>query len=169
LLPNNKNIILAAEQAAKLTTDKTVRVVPSKTVPQGINAMIAYGNTRDGGDVGEITDAMQSALTEVMTGEVTFSTRDVELNGVTAREGQPIALLEGKMVAAVDQVEDAVRALLDSAAADARELVTLYYGSAVRSNEAEALAARLSAVYTDQEIHTVYGGQPLYPYIISIE
>lgn len=169
LLPNNKNIILAAEQAAKLTTDKTVRVVPSKTVPQGINAMIAYGNTRDGGDVDEITDAMQGALTEVMTGEVTFSTRDVELNGVTAREGQPIALLEGKMVAAVDQVEDAVRALLDSAAADARELVTLYYGSTVRSNDAEALAARLSAVYTDQEIHTVYGGQPLYPYIISIE
>lgn len=169
LLPNNKNIILAAEQAAKLTTDKIVRVVPSKTVPQGINAMIAYGNTREGGDVDEIADAMQSALTEVMTGEVTFSTRDVELNGVTAREGQPIALLEGKMVAAVDQVEDAVRALLDSAAADARELVTLYYGSTVRSNEAEALAARLSAVYTDQEIHTVYGGQPLYPYIISIE
>jgi dihydroxyacetone kinase-like predicted kinase len=93
----------------------------------------------------------------------------VELNGVTAREGQPIALLEGKMVAAVDQVEDAVRALLDSAAADARELVTLYYGSTVRANEAEALAAKLSAAYTDQEIHTVYGGQPLYPYIISIE
>jgi DAK2 domain fusion protein YloV len=169
LLPNNKNIILAAEQAAKLTTDKTVRVVPSKTVPQGINAMIAYGNTRDAGDVDEITDAMQGALTEVMTGEVTFSTRDVELNGVNAREGQPIALLEGKMVAAVDQVEDAVRALLDSAAANARELVTLYYGSTVRSNEAEALATKLSAVYTDQEIHTVYGGQPLYPYIISIE
>jgi dihydroxyacetone kinase-like predicted kinase len=169
LLPNNKNIILAAEQAAKLTTDKQVRVVPSKTIPQGINAMIAYSNTREGGDLDEITGAMEQSLGEVLTGEITFSTRDVELNGVTAREGQPIALLEGKMIAAVDAVENAVRALLDTASVHSRELVTLYFGSAVRSTEAEALAGQLADEYADQEFHTVYGGQPLYPYIISIE
>lgn len=170
LLPNNKNIILAAEQAAKLTTDKSVRVVPTKTIPQGINAMIAYGNTREHQkSFDEIVEAMGDALKHVVSGEVTFSTRNVELNGVTAREGQPIALLEGKMIAAEDDVETAVHALLKAANADDHELITLYYGSSVRAQEAEALAASLGEHFDGQEVHTVYGGQPLYPYIISIE
>lgn len=169
LLPNNKNIIMAAEQAAAMTTDKTVRVIPTKTVPQGINAMLAYGNFSEGDPLDAIIEAMNDAIGQITTAEITFATRSVELDGVVAREGQPIGLLEGKMVTAADKLEDVIFDVLEKARTRERELVTLYYGSIVRAQDSEALVARLCDMFPNQEFQSVFGGQPLYPYLISIE
>ncbi len=169
LLPNNRNIIMAAEQAANMAQGKTVRVVPTKTIPQGISAMLAYKNAGENASLEDVVQAMTAAIPLVTTAEVTFATRSVELDGITAREGQPIGLLEGKMVAAGQKLEDVVIEVLEKAQARQRDLVTLYYGSIVRAQDAEALAARLSEMFREQEFQIVFGGQPLYPYLISVE
>jgi dihydroxyacetone kinase-like predicted kinase len=169
LLTNNKNIIMAAEQAATMAEGKSVRVVPTKTVPQGISAMLAYKNAGENASLDEIAEAMTEAIPLVTTAEVTFATRSVELDGVIALEGQPIGLLEGKMVASGQKLEDVVIEVLEKAQTRQRDLVTLYYGSIVRSQDAESLVARLSEMFSNQEFQIVFGGQPLYPYLISVE
>lgn len=169
LLPNNKNIVMAAEQAATMTEGKTVRVVPTKTIPQGISAMLAYKNAGEGAPLDEVFESMVEAIPLVITAEVTFATRSVELDGVTALEGQPIGLLEGKMVASGEKLEEVVIEVLEKAKTRQRDLVTLYYGSIVRSQDAETLVARLREMFTNQEFQIVFGGQPLYPYLISVE
>jgi uncharacterized protein len=169
LLPNNKNILLAAKQAASLSHGKRVQVVPSRTLPQGINAMVAYANLRDSHDFEAVHGAMQAALTEIVSGEVTTATRDAVVDGLEVREGQFIGLLDGKLVVTADTVTEAVVVLLRKAHADECELITLYYGGDVTEDQAQGLADTLSSDFTKQDVITVDGGQPLYPYIISIE
>ncbi len=169
LLPNNKNILMAAEQAAHIARDKDVRVIPSRTIPEGINAMIAYSNQRETGRIDGIFADMRDSLTEVVTGEITHATRSIELDSVYARAGQPIGILEGDLVTAGDDLEQVIMDLLTRAEVEDYELITLYYGSEIRAADAEALVAKLQARYSEQEFHAVYGGQPLYPYIISLE
>jgi uncharacterized protein len=169
LLPNNANIILAARQAASLATDKHIHVVLSRTIPQGIAAMFEYGNERDSDDVNEITTAMNTALSNAITIEVTSATRSTTLNGVEVREGQFIGLIDDQMAASDDAIEPLMKTLLQKAGADKRELITLYYGDMVEEAEAQQLANLLSADYPDQDFQIVNGGQPLYPYIVSVE
>jgi uncharacterized protein len=169
LLPNNKNIIMAAEQAASLARGKRVKVVPTRTIPQGINALITYGTLREEGAFDEIHREMVDAASTIKTLEVTNATRQVELDDVVVEEGQPIGLIEGKLVVADSDLNATVQALLKKADAGRYELITLYYGKDVQGREAEALAEALNNRYDGLEIHTVYGGQPLYPYIISLE
>jgi hypothetical protein len=165
VLPNNKNILMAAEQAAEVSS-KQVLVVPTRTIPQGICAMLALDQTSS---LEENADAMASSSQEVITGEVTWATRNVQLNGIQVKEGDAIGLLEDELVVDTRSFGEAVRWLLAEADLEDRELVTLYYGEQVTGEEAEALAGRLIDAYPDLEFEVIEGGQPHYPYILSIE
>jgi DAK2 domain fusion protein YloV len=169
LLPNNKNIILAAEQAASLAQDKQVRVVPSRTIPQGINAMIEYNNLLDTRDLNHVITAMQTALNTVISCEVTRATRSATFGDVSVREGQYIGLVNDELVIAGYDMVEMVRDLLRKAGADERERVTVYYGDTISAVQAQALVDVLATDFPDQEFEVISGGQPLYPYLISIE
>ncbi|MCC6896934.1 MAG: DAK2 domain-containing protein [Anaerolineae bacterium] len=169
LLPNNPNILLAAKQASELVSGKQVKVVPSRTLPQGIAAMFEYGNEREDSDLMALAEGMQDAMSNVVTCEITTATRTVSLEGVAAREGQYIGLIDDKLRAAGDRLQQVAEDVLAKANADKSDLITLYYGEAVTESDAQQLIASLSARFTKPEFQTVNGGQPLYPYIISVE
>ena len=169
LLPNNKNILMAAQQAASLGRDKEIRVVRSRTIPQGISAMLAYVNVAHLDDLDEVADAMDEALEHVITGEVTVATRDVEFDGIEVRQGKYIALLDGALVTTGDDLSIVVGNLLREARADEYELITLYYGDNLRESQVHSMVDALGEDFPDQEFEIVYGGQPLYPFIISVE
>lgn len=165
ILPNNKNILMAAQQAAEVS-EKEVAVVPTRSVPQGVAALLALDQnaTLDGNVV-----SMLSAAKEVITGEVTWATRNVELNGIEVREGDAIGLLDDQLVVDTGSFEETVHWLLAEADLDGRELVTMYHGEGVGADSAAVLAEKLAEAYPDLEFEVVEGGQPHYPYIISIE
>jgi dihydroxyacetone kinase-like predicted kinase len=169
LLPNNPNILMAAQQASGLVSDKQVKVVPSRTLPQGVAAMIEYGNEREDSDLSALTDKMTKALKNVTTCEITIATRSVSLEGVHAVEGQYIGLIDDKLSAAGESIPSVAEAMLRKIEADKRDLITLYYGDVVTEVDAQAFADTLSAQFTKPEFQIVDGGQPLYPYIISVE
>lgn len=173
LLPNNKNVLLAAQQAAKAAEElgRRVKVVPSTTVPQGIIAMLEYSNMTidDQPSLEDLADAMTHVLPHVLTCEVTNATRDVELDNVNVRAGQYIGLLNDVLVVSADDVTQVTLDLLRKAKAEKYELITLYYGSDSTKAKAEALAQRVRSEFSSQEIKVEYGGQALYPYIISVE
>jgi DAK2 domain fusion protein YloV len=165
VLPNNKNILMAAQQAAEVSK-KHVAVVPTRSIPQGVSALLALDQqaTLDGN-----VAAMLRAAKEVITGEITWATRDVALNGVDVREGDAIGLLDGELVVDTGSFDEAVYWLLAGAELEDCELVTLYYGEGVDASQAESLVERLSETYPELEFEVVEGGQPHYPYIISVE
>ncbi len=165
VLPNNKNIVLTANQTVGLTT-KRVAVVPSKTVPQGIAAMLALSPN---GDYQATVEAMTAALDGVRSGEITIATRSVEIDGVKVQEGQVIGLLDGRLAASGDDLESVVFDLLDQAEAGQAELVTLYYGADLPVKEANRLADRLRQRHPSLEVELVEGGQPHYHLIFSVE
>ncbi|MBN1876830.1 MAG: DAK2 domain-containing protein [Anaerolineae bacterium] len=165
ILPNNKNILMASEQAARMSK-KEVAVVPTRSIPQGVSALLAMDQqaTIDGNVV-----VMLNAAKDIISGEVTWAVRDVELNGIEVREGDAIGLLDGELVVDTGSYDEAVHWLLAEANLDERELVTLYYGEDVEEVEATSLVETLYEAYPDLEFEIVTGGQPHYPYIISIE
>jgi DAK2 domain fusion protein YloV len=169
LLPNNKNIIMAAKQAATMAEGKQVIVVPSRSIPQGIAAMLPYVNAIESGDLEVVAAEMEETLQFVTSAEVTVATRDAEIDQTHVRAGQYIGLLNGKLVAADDDINAMLTDLLQKANADEYELITLYYGDDVQTEEMAVLSERLSAHFEGPEFEFVLGGQPLYPYIISIE
>lgn len=169
LLPNNANVIMAARQAAALAQDKHVRVVPSRTIPQGISAMLIYVNEREILGHEALAQAMNEAMPGVISCEVTTATRAASLNGVTVRAGQLIGLINDVLAVAGDEMAAVVRELLRKAGADKRELITLYYGRDVTQADAESLVETLRQEYSGQEFELVDGGQPLYPYIFGVE
>jgi hypothetical protein len=169
ILPNNKNILLAAQQAAENVEGKRVRVVPSRTIPQGINAMLAYESLRGSDDIDAVAGAMTEALSEAVSAEITTATRDVEIGGVTVSTGQLIGLLEGNLVVAGSDMLPVMRDLLKRANAYDFELITLYFGLDMHKDKVQTLVDDLSEDFPDQEFELVYGGQALYPFIISIE
>jgi dihydroxyacetone kinase-like predicted kinase len=166
VLPNNKNIILAAEQAARLATDKEVLVIPTRSMPQGISALLPYDPQ---GDLAAVAEAMSQAKDEVSTGEITTATRSVELNGVAVAEGQIIGLVDGALTAAGDNLGDVIQEVLRQMHTAERELITLYQGDGVHAADAKRLVDDLHQIYPDQEFELVYGGQPHYHYILSTE
>ncbi|MDO8754646.1 MAG: hypothetical protein Q7J80_12180, partial [Anaerolineales bacterium] len=165
ILPNNKNIILAANQAKEVTVKK-VFVVPTRTVPQGLAAMLSL---IPGGELASVAEKMTKAMTTVKTGEITIATRTVEIDGVSVKDGQVIALLDGKLALAAETVEQAVMDLLNKAEADQHELVTLFYGEGLSHSEANRIADLIRKKYSSLEIEVQEGGQPHYQFIISIE
>ncbi|MCX6079307.1 MAG: DAK2 domain-containing protein [Chloroflexi bacterium] len=165
ILPNNKNIVLAANQAKDVTA-KNVRVVPSRNVPQGFSAML---HMNPDGDLDAVAEKMASAMENVVTGEVTIATRSVEIDGVTVKDGQVIALLNGKLAVSADNLEQACMELLEKANAGDYELITMFYGEELKHTEANRIADLIREKYRDQEIEVQEGGQPHYQFIFSIE
>jgi DAK2 domain fusion protein YloV len=165
ILPNNKNIILAAKTAAELTVKKVV-VIESRTVPQGLSAMMRLVPD---GDIDEIAAEMTAALNDVETGEITIATRSVEIDEVEVQEGQIIALLNGKLVVSASTLEDACLGLLKKAHADHFELITLFYGANLPKQEVFRIADMVRVKYPNQEIEVQEGCQPHYQFIIAIE
>ncbi|HTP00353.1 MAG TPA: DAK2 domain-containing protein [Anaerolineales bacterium] len=165
ILPNNKNIVMTANQAKDVTVKK-VAVVPSKSIPQGLAAMLVHDPD---GDLDAVAERMTKALGTVHAGEITVATRTVEIDGVDVKEGEAIALLDGKLVASAPSVEQALLELLQKANADEHELVTLIYGEDVSQNEANHMSDAVRQVHPRLEIELQNGGQPHYQYIVSIE
>jgi DAK2 domain fusion protein YloV len=165
ILPNNKNIQLAAQQAAEVSA-KQVLVIPTRTIPQGIAALTAFESD---GDLQAIADAMQVQASQVDTGEVTIATRTVNLDGVAVQEGQIIGIYNGKLVCSAGDVESCVRALLNKMGVDQKELITLYYGADTTGAQAEDLVEKLQADFSEQVVETYFGGQPHYFYLLSVE
>jgi DAK2 domain fusion protein YloV len=165
ILPNNKNIIFAAEQAKEVTVKK-VQIVPSRTIPQGLAAML---HLSPDGNLDNVADKMRKALTSVRTGEVTIATRTVGIDGVDVKEGQVIGLLDGKLSVSSDDIEGACLQLLEMAKAADYELITLFYGSDLSHGDANRIADKIRSAYPSQEVEVQDGGQPHYQFIISIE
>jgi len=167
ILPNNSNVVLAARQAAELApSNKRVVVVPTKTIPQGIAAQLAFNAQAS---LEANAAAMEEAACHVQTGEVTIATRDVDINSVQVRKGCFIGLLNDELACSGDALPDVVLALLDRMGAREREIITLYYGGLVRREEAEALAETVRERFPTQTVELIAGGQPHYHYILSAE
>jgi hypothetical protein len=165
LLPNNKNIILTAQAAAELTVKK-VAVIPSRSVPQGLAAMMRLVPD---GDFDSVAKEMTAALDDVETGEITIATRSVEIDNVQVQEGQIIALHNGKLVLAATSLEEACLELLKTAHADHFELITMFYGNNISKTDVFRIADQIRALYPDQEIEVQEGCQPHYQFIFAIE
>ena len=165
VLPNNKNIVLAAEQAAELS-DTPIAVVPSRNVAQGMAAMLAFNPDLTGE---ENADAMRGALGSVRSGEVTTAVRSTTIDGVDVEEGQAIAILDGGLAAAAASPNDALAAMLDAAELEDGALVTLFYGAGLAEETAEEAAAAIGARAGGIEVEVHEGGQPHYHYLVSIE
>jgi len=165
ILPNNKNIVMAANQAKDVTV-KDVQVVPSRNIPQGLSAMLAFNPD---GEVEAVADKMMKSLDLVRAGEITVATRSVEIDGVNVEQGQVIALLDGKLVCASKTVEEGCLCLLGKANAKEHELITLIFGEDLSATEANLISDRVRDAYPDQEIEVQDGGQPHYQFIISVE
>src|SRR5215212_9564942 len=165
ILPNNKNIVMAANQAKGVTV-KQVAVVPSKTIPQGLAAMLSL---QPDGDLASVADKMTKALGNVLTGEITVATRSVEIDDVKVESGQVIALLDGKLVASAGSVEEGCLAFLEKANGEKHELVTLFYGENMTHAEANRVADAIKKKYSNLEVEVQEGGQPHYQFIISVE
>jgi hypothetical protein len=165
ILPNNKNIVMAANQAKEVTV-KQVAVVPTRTVPQGLAAMLSL---QPDGELDSVAEKMTKAAGAVITGEITIATRSVEIDGVQCEDGQAIALLDGKLIAAAYSVEEACALFLGKANASKHELITFYYGQGISHAEANRVADMMREKYREQEIEVQEGGQPHYQFIISVE
>jgi len=165
ILPNNKNIIFAAEQAKEVTV-KEVEIVASSTIPQGMAALL---HLNPDGELETVAAKMRKAASLVKTGEVTIATRSVEIDGVNVKEGQVIGLLDGKLCVSVDTIEGACLGLLEKASASDYELITLFFGGDLSHAEANRIADTIRKIYPSQEIEIQEGGQPHYQFIMSIE
>jgi hypothetical protein len=165
ILPNNKNIVMAANQAKEVTVKK-VEVVPSRNIPQGLSALLSL-NPDD--DVEAVAERMNKSLDLVKAGEITVATRSVEIDGVKVEQGEVIALLDGKLVCSAKTVEGACLDLLEKAEAAEHELITMFYGEDLNATEANRISDKVREAYPDQEIELQDGGQPHYQFIISVE
>ena len=165
VLPNNKNIIMAAQQCMRLT-DKTVVVIPSKTMPQGISALIAFDS---GADIGENVRLMSVAIGRVHTAQITYAARDSSFDGQIIRAGDYIALIEDTLVATGKDSAALVDAIAYSLSQYAPEFITIFYGEDVNEATANEVLKRLTAAIPEAETSVVNGGQPVYYFLISAE
>jgi len=165
ILPNNKNIILAAQQAKEVTV-KNIYVIPSQNIPQGLAAMM---HLNPDGDVEAVAARMTKSIEDVITIEITTATRTVEIDGVSVEQGQVIALVNGKLAISTGSVEESCLGALEKAGTSKHELITLFYGEDILSTEANRIVDLIRAAYPGQEIELQDGGQPHYQFIISVE
>jgi dihydroxyacetone kinase-like predicted kinase len=171
LLPNNSNVILAAEQACKLSADrcdptKSAAVIPSRSIPQGIAALLAVNYQAD---LETNVTTMMRAMEDIETCEITTATRSATIDGVEVAAGQIIGLHDDKLKVAGMNVEEVVQTVLQGMNLAQREIITLYYGESINQNDANALADLLQQNWPNQEIEVISGGQPNYHYILSVE
>ena len=166
VLPNNKNIIMAAQQCVDLVEDKKVIVMPAKTVPQGISAMIAVNPD---GDEAENTAAMEEAMSLVTTMEVTYAARDSEFDGQAIHAGDYLLLVDNQLFGTEKDLHTALDKLAQASKERAGEFISIFYGEGVDPDQAEQALAQFQAACPDAEITMLEGGQPVYHYLISVE
>ncbi len=166
VFPNNSNVILAAEQAKDLVTNRTIHVIPTKNVPQGFAAALAFNPEAS---VPENKTNMTHAIDNVSAGQVTYAVRETTMNGFKLKEGDIIGLDNKRILAKSDNIEDTTVKLVKQLKNDEHEMITLYYGDGVTEEDAAALAEKLSAQYPDCDIDYHFGGQPVYYYVVSLE
>lgn len=166
LLPNNGNIILAANQAGELTEDKEVRVIPSKNIPQGIAALISYVS---GQSVAENAETMEMEMSAIKSGQVTYAVRDTNMDGREIHSGDFMGLTDKTIQAVGKDLSATTKELIETLLDEDSELVSLYYGADATREEAEKLAAEIEKEHEDLEVEVQYGGQPVYSYFISVE
>ncbi len=166
ILPNNKNIILAANQAQYLVEDKEIIVIPTKTIPQGITALITYMNDAT---VSDNESAMIDAISRVKTGQVTYAVRDTSIGGMEIQKGNIMGIGDHEILAVGTVVEDTAMAMLDKMVDDESEIISIYFGDEVDEEIAGDFAASIEKKYSDLSVELHSGGQPIYYYIISVE
>jgi len=165
VLPNNKNIIMAARNACELS-DKEARVIPTRTIPQGVSALLMLDPD---GELDDVIEGMEEAIAEVSTGEITTATRDVELDGIQVQDGQILGLADGKICCADLDIDTVFQETLSKMGIKECELLTVYFGEGTTAQEAETMAEKAIGWYPHVEVEVVDGGQPHYFYIISAE
>lgn len=165
ILPNNSNIIMAANQAKELS-DKNIIVIPTKNIPQAVSALVGFNPEAT---VEENEANMVEALSYVKSGQVTFAVRDTVMNGIEIREGNIIGIAEKEMIAAGDEVDEVAKKLVEKLVDEDSAIITLFYGEDVTEEQAEELRGELEEKFEDIDVELYYGGQPLYYYLISVE
>ena len=166
IFPNNSNIILAANQAQSIVEDKNIIVIPTKTIPQGISALIAYSEEASPEDN---TEAMTEEIANIKSGSVTYAVRDTEIDDKTIKQGDIMGIGDKTILSVGQNIQDVTRDMIEQLAGDDAELISIYYGSDVTEEDANALAKAVEAVYPDVDVEVNYGGQPIYYYILSVE
>lgn len=166
ILPNNKNIILAANQAAELVEDKDIIVIPTKTIPQGITAMISYNPEAEAEENREL---MTASISAVASAEITYAVRNTTIDGHEISEGDIMCLGDAGLLSVEKSISKAAKLALQKIVKEDSEIMTLYYGKDTKQEDAEALAAELSDCFPELEIELQQGGQPVYYYFISVE
>lgn len=166
ILPNNKNIIMAANQARDLTEDKEIIVIPSKTVPQGITALVNFMPDLTSQ---ENLENMTAEMERVKTAQITYAVRTTNIDGMDIEKGDIMAIGDKGMLAVEHSPEEAAKAALKAMLDDESELVTIYYGCDVKEEDAEKLKEEAESLFPDKELELQYGGQPIYYYMISAE
>lgn len=166
ILPNNKNIIMAANQARDLTEDKEIIVIPSKTVPQGIAAVINF--SADAG-VKENEEVMMEAIANVKTGQVTYAVRDTHIDDKEIHEGDIMGIGDTGILAVSTSIDSTTKEMLAQLVDEDSELISIYYGEDVSDEDAEHLIAEIEELYPDQDVDAHRGGQPIYYYILAVE
>ena len=165
ILPNNRNIVAAAQQACELSK-KSLRVVPTQSIPQGVSALLAFNPEVD---LDENLHRMEKARTAVRTGEITTAVRAAKMGGVSVQKGQIMGLLERDLVAVGDDPLKVLIELLRKACVSQGDLVTLYWGNSLDQHSSEQAAAEVTTTFPGVEVEAVNGGQPYYHYLVSIE
>ncbi len=166
VFPNNKNIILAAEQSKALVTGRTVHVIPTKNIPQGFAAALAFNSEATAEE--NKTD-MIHAIDNVRAGQVTYAVRSTNVNGFSLKEGDIIGLDDKKILAKGKTIDETLLALVDKLKDSSHEIITLYYGKDVAEEDAEVLAEKLAEKFPDCDVDYHFGGQPIYYYLVSLE
>ena len=166
VFPNNSNIILAAEQAKGLVSNRTIHVIPTKSVPQGFAAALAFNPDVS---VEENKANMIHSIDDVSSGQVTYASRNTTMNGFKLKEGDIIGLDSKKILAKGDDIGETTLQLIKKMKRDEHEMITLYYGEGVEEADCEALAAKVSEEFPDCDVDYHYGGQPVYYYMVSLE
>ena len=166
ILPNNKNIILVANQAQSLTDDKDIIVIPTKTVPQGITAIISY---MPEADVDTNIEALEEAIKNVKTGQVTYAVRDTHIDDKEIHEGDIMGIGDRGILAVGQSVEETTKEMLAQLVDEESELISLYFGQDVLEEDAENFAQEVEELYPDVDVDVHMGGQPIYYYVLSVE
>lgn len=166
ILPNNKNIILAANQAAELMTDKNLLVIPTKTIPQGITAVINYVPDLS---VDENEETMLAEIGNVKTGQVTYAVRDTMIDDKEIKMGDYMGIGDAGILTVGKDMEEITLGMVEAMCDDASELISIYYGCDVEEEDAEVLREKIEAAHPNCDVELQYGGQPIYYYVISVE
>lgn len=165
ILPNNSNVIMAAEQAAQLS-ERRIEVVKTKSVMQAVTALIAFDPE---GELNEIAEAMREEIQNVNYGEITYAVRDSSVNGFKIQNGDVLGIVAGEITVVCQNNGEAVIQLLERMVKDDTELITLFYGGDVTEEEAIIITAKVQETYEDVEVELHYGGQPHYSFLLSAE